>query len=113
MSGASGLVVISSECTNCSRLLETLKRIPNHGLVVVDYSTLTPMQRVGLTAVPTLIQNNGKRIVGTEVFEFVNAKYYQTMEINGADVYGSDDLAFSSIGDPVGQADVGSSYAFL
>jgi hypothetical protein len=113
MSGTSGLVVVSSECTNCARLLETLKRIPNHGLVVVDYSTLTPMQRVGLTAVPTLIQNNGKRVVGTAVFEYINEKYYQVMSIEGADVFDSNELAFSNVGDVVGQADEGSSYAFL
>jgi len=108
-----GLVVVSSECTNCARLLETLKRIKNHGLLVVDYSSLTPMQRVGLTAVPTLIQNDGKRIVGTAVFEYINAKYYQVMTIDGFDGLDSDELLFSSVGDPVGQADQGSSYAFL
>jgi glutaredoxin-related protein len=108
-----GLVVVSSECTNCARLLETLKRIKNHGLIVVDYSSLTPMQRVGLTAVPTLIQNDGKRIVGTAVFEYINAKYYQVMTIDGFDGLDSDELSFSSVGDPVGQADQGSSYAFL
>ena len=113
MSETSGLVIISSECTNCARLLETLKRIPKHGLVIVDYSTLTPMQRVGLTAVPTLIQNNGKRIVGTEVFEYVNAKYYQVMSIDGFDGLDSNELSFSSVGDPVGQADQDTSYAFL
>ncbi|AGE56196.1 hypothetical protein PBCVNEJV1_146L [Paramecium bursaria Chlorella virus NE-JV-1] len=113
MSDSTGLVVISQECTNCMRLLETLKRIPKHGLLIVEYSSLTPMQRVGLTAVPTLIQNDGKRIVGTAVFEYINSKYYQSMTIEGANVFDSDELAFSNVGDPVGQADQDSSYAFL
>jgi glutaredoxin-related protein len=113
MSKTSGLVVISTECTNCARLLDTLKRIPDHGLVIVDYSTLTPMQRVGLTAVPTLIKNDGKRVVGTDVFEYINATYYQRMEISGFDGLDSEDLMFSSISDPIGGQNHDHSYAFL
>jgi hypothetical protein len=109
----SGLVIISSECTNCARLLEILKRIPKHGLVIVEYSTLTPMQRVGLNTVPTLIQNDGKRIIGTAVFEYMHAKYYQVMNIDGFDGLDSNELLFSNVGDPVGQADQDTSYAFL
>jgi len=106
-----GLVVVSSECTNCARLLETLKRIKNHGLIVVDYSSLTPMQRVGLTAVPTLIQNDGKRIVGTAVFEYINAKYYQVMTIDSADL-DSDSLSFASLNGNDSEYDH-SQFAFL
>ena len=114
MNGSKGLVIISSECTNCARLLETLKRIPNHGLVVVDYSTLTPMQRVGIDAVPTLIKNDGKRIIGTTVFEYINETYYQRMEISGYDGLDSEEgLLFSSVENPIGGDNHDNSYAFL
>jgi hypothetical protein len=82
-------------------------------LVVVDYSTLTPMQRVGINAVPTLIKNDGKRVVGTAVFEYINEVYYQRMEISGYDGLDSDGLLFSSVEDPIGGANHDESYAFL
>lgn len=110
---SSGLVVISKECTNCLKLIETLKRIPDHGLIIVEYNALTPMQRVGITAVPTLIQNNGKRIVGTSVFEYVNEKFYQRMTIDGFDGFDGAELAFSNVGDSIGFGEQSTGYAFL
>ena len=54
-----GLVVVSSECTNCRRFMEILGKIKNHGIVVADYSSLTPTQKLQVQAVPTLILNSG------------------------------------------------------
>jgi hypothetical protein len=111
MNQSSGLVIISKECPNCIRLLDVLKRIPDHGLIVVEYHGLTPMQRVGLTAVPTLIQNNGKRVVGTAVFEYINEKYYQRMIVDGFEF--NNELLFSNIGDPAGFGESDTGYATL
>jgi len=109
-----GLLIISTECPNCKRVLETLSKIKNHGLVIVDYSVLTPMQRVGIDAVPTLVLNSGKRLVGTDVFKYINETLYSQMEIDGfAGFDNSDDLAFSSVGDSVGYCDFTHSYAEL
>ncbi|AGE49309.1 hypothetical protein ATCVBr0604L_873L [Acanthocystis turfacea Chlorella virus Br0604L] len=112
MTQSSGLVIISKECPNCIRLLDVLKRIPNHGLIVVEYHSLTPMQRVGLTAVPTLIQNNGSRVVGTAVFEYINEKFYQQMIVDGFEV-DNNELLFSNIGDPAGIGEWDTGYAAL
>lgn len=108
-----GLLIISTECPNCKRVLETLSKIKNHGLVVVDYSALTPMQRVGIDAVPTLVLNSGKRLVGTDVFKWVNETLYSKMEIDGFAGFDNDELAFSSVGDSVGYCDSTTSYAEL
>ena len=111
MTQSSGLVIISKECPNCIRLLDVLKRIPDHGLLVVEYHSLTPMQRVGLTAVPTLIQNNGSRIVGTPVFEYINEKFYQQMIVDGFEF--NNELLFSNVSDPSGAGEWDTGYATL
>lgn len=110
---SAGLLIISKECTNCLKLVETLQRIKGHNIIIVEYNSLTPMQRVGITAVPTLIENSGKRIVGTAVFEFVNEKFYQKMQIDGFDGFDTDELGFSNVDDPVGLGHIATSYASL
>ena len=112
MNKSSGLVIISKECPNCIRLLDVLKRIPNHGFLVVEYNSLTPMQRVGLTAVPTLIQNSGARVMGTAVFEYINEKFYQQMIVDGFES-NDNELLFSNVEDPAAMGEYGNDYATL
>jgi hypothetical protein len=69
------------------------------------------MQRVGLTAVPTLIQNSGKRVVGTAVFEYINEKFYQQMTVDGFEF--NNELLFSNVGDPAGTGEWDTGYATL
>ena len=107
-----GLVVVSSECVNCIRFMEILGKIKNHGIVVADYSSLTPVQRLQVQAVPTLILNSGKRLVGTDVFTWVSETHYASLEPSAYDMEG-DELAFSSVNDPVGYCDSSSCYANL
>ena len=107
-----GLVVVSSECTNCRRFMEILGKIQNHGIVVADYSTLTPTQRLQVQAVPTLILNSGKKLVGTDVFTWISEMHSSSLEPSAYDMEG-DDLTFSSVNDPVGYCESSSGYANL
>ena len=106
-----GLVVVSSECTNCRRFMEILGKIKNHGIVVADYSTLTPTQRLQVQAVPTLILNSGKKLIGTDVFTWVSEVYSSSLEPSAYDMDGGDELIFSSVNDPVGYCESSSGYA--
>jgi hypothetical protein len=107
-----GLVIVSSECINCKRFVEILNKVKDHCLVVVDYSTLTPVQRLQVQAVPTLILNSGKKLVGTDVFTWVSETHYASLEPSAYDMDG-DDLIFSSVNDPVGYCESSSGYANL
>jgi hypothetical protein len=107
-----GLVVVSSECINCKRFMEILNKVKDHGIVVADYSTLTPVQRLQVQAVPTLILNSGKKLVGTDVFTWVSETHYASLEPSAYDMDG-DDLIFSSVNDPVGYCESSSGYANL
>ena len=109
-----GIVIVSSECTNCKRFLDALKAVKDHGIQPVDYSILTPIQRVGITAVPTLILQGGKRLVGTDCFKWLNDKY-SNVEPDGFDGFDScsDGLTFSSVNDSIGYSQYDSGYASL
>lgn len=107
-----GLIVVSSECTNCHRVMEILGKIKDHGIVIADYSILTPAQRLQVQAVPTLILNSGKRLVGTDVFTWVSETHYASLEPSAYDMEG-DGLAFSSVNDPIGYCESSSGYANL
>ncbi|AGE53819.1 hypothetical protein PBCVIL3A_222L [Paramecium bursaria Chlorella virus IL3A] len=111
---STAIVIISSECTNCKRFLDALSAVKNHGVQPVDYSVLTPMQRVGINAVPTLILNGGKRLVGTDCFKWLHEKY-GNVEPDGFEGFDSctDGLTFSSVNDPMGYSSQGSYYASL
>lgn len=107
-----GLAVVSSECTNCNRFMEILGKIKNHGIVSVDYSSLTPTQRLQVQAVPTLILNSGKKLVGTDVFTWISETHYDSLDPSAYDMEG-DELIFSSVNDPVGYCESSSGYATL
>jgi hypothetical protein len=92
--------------------MEILNKVKDHGIVVADYSTLTPVQRLQVQAVPTLILNSGKKLVGTDVFTWVSETHYASLEPSAYDMDG-DDLIFSSVNDPVGYCESSSGYANL
>ena len=98
-----GVLVVSSECVNCRRFLDSLSKVKNHGISAVEYSALTPTQKIGIEAVPTLILNNGKRLVGTDVFKWLSETHASKMEVQGFVGFdASNELAFSDVGDSVG-----------
>jgi hypothetical protein len=109
-----GVLVVSSQCTNCRRLLDSLSTIKNHGISVVEYSALTPTQKVGIEAVPTLVLNNGKRLVGTDVFKWLAETHSSNMEIQGFSGFdNANELVFSDFGDSVGYCKFSTGYAEL
>jgi hypothetical protein len=88
--------------------------VKNHGISVVEYSILTPVQKNGIGAVPTLILNNGKRLVGTDVFKWLSETHASSMEIQGfAGFDNTNELAFSDFGDSVGYCKFSTGYAEL
>ena len=106
------LLIVSRNCVNCNRLLDTLSTIENSGIKAVDYSVLTPMQRVGITAVPTLILNNGRRLVGTECFSWIDS--INTSEPDGFDISDMHDgLVFSDVSASIGYAVRDTTYGAL
>jgi len=107
-----GLAVISTECTNCRRFIEILGKVKNHGIIVADYSTLTPVQRLQVQAVPTVILNSGKKLVGTDVFTWINETYASVLEPSAYNI-DDEELSFSNVDDPVGYCDSSSCYATL
>ena len=109
-----GVLVVSSQCTNCRRFLDSLSTIKNHGISVVEYSALTPTQKVGIEAVPTLVLTNGKRLIGTDVFKWLSETYSSKMEVRGfAGFDNINELAFSDFGDSVGYCNFSTGYAEL
>ena len=104
------LLIVSRECSNCKRLLDAVSKVKNSGISAVEYSILTPMQRVGLTAVPTLILDNGQRLVGTECFTWLNDKF--PVDPDGFEGFDNDDgLVFSNIESSMGYAQTGTRWA--
>lgn len=65
-------LVYATQCPNCMRFVGAMDRTPAKGLVAkVDVNALPPDQRRQVTAVPTLILNNGTHLVGTKAFEWL------------------------------------------
>jgi hypothetical protein len=108
-----GLIIVSSECSNCGRFLEALNRVKNHGFTVADYSALTPLQKSNIQAVPTVILNSGKRLVGTNAFTWLSETYYASLEPAGYGGFDNCELSFSSVNDSVGYCMTPTGYADL
>lgn len=108
------LLIVSRECSNCQRFLDALSMVKNSGIQAVDYSILTPIQRVGITAVPTLILDNGKRLVGTDCFTWLNERF-ANVEPDGFDGFDNDDngLMFSNVESSIGYAQIDRTWAEL
>ena len=108
-----GLAIVSTECTNCKRFVGALEKIQNHGLIVADYSSLTPTQQTSISAVPTVILNSGKRLVGTSAFKWLTETFYANMEPDAFHGFDNCDLSFSDINDSVGYCTFQTNYAEL
>jgi hypothetical protein len=86
-------VYISHRCSNCSRLLNYLKRIPSLADTRVIDIDRYPAQ--GIEYVPTLVDESGVSHVGSKAFEFLK-KYEAEITLEGVQL-GSGQLAFGSI----------------
>lgn len=99
------LVYVSPSCPNCTRLLDTLKRIPSLRTTtkIIDIDGLPPQQVAssGLTAVPTLVAQ-GRMHVGKDAFDYLSQfngeiEYESISFGSGSLVYGSLDSGGGSI----------------
>lgn len=110
---SNGLVIVSSGCPNCKRFLDSMSRVKNHGFIISDYSALTPVQKSNISAVPTVILNNGARMVGTTAFTWLSETFSNSMEPSGFGGFENVDLSYSDIGDSVGYCKYQDGYAEL
>lgn len=86
-------VYISHRCSNCSRLLNYLKRIPSLSDTRVIDIDKYPAQ--GVEYVPTLVDDAGVSHVGSKAFDFLK-KFEDEITLEGMSL-GSGQLAFGSI----------------
>ncbi len=95
------VAIVSSECTNCKRFVDALRmsKTGSSMVGVVDVATLGEKQRNGLKAVPTLVLQNGKHLVGTEAFKWLD-QFSEEIEPDAFGGFGA--LPFSDV-----QADIG------
>jgi len=63
-------------------------------------------------AVPTVILNSGKKLVGTDVFTWISETYASMLEPSAYNI-DDEELSFSNVDDPVGYCDSSSCYATL
>jgi hypothetical protein len=110
---STGLAIVSSECTNCRRFVEALGKVENHGLIVADYSSLMPEQKKSISAVPTVILNSGKKLVGTSAFTWLTETFYANMEPDAFQGFDNCELSYSDINDSVGYCTFQTNYAEL
>lgn len=104
--------VISAECTNCVRFVDALKRTKTavEQVRLVDVATLDESQRVGLTAVPTLILRDGRRLVGTDAFQWLD-QFAAEVEPDAFGGFGA--LPFSDITADIGFATFNDPYTSI
>lgn len=95
------VAIVSPECTNCARFVDALRMSKTgSGMVtVVNVSSLSESQRAGLRAVPTLVLQNGKHLVGTDAFKWLD-QFSEEIEPQAFGGFGA--LPFSDV-----QADIG------
>lgn len=110
---SNGLVIVSSGCPNCKRFMDSMSRVKNHGFAIADYSALTPVQKSNISAVPTVILNNGGRMVGTNAFTWLSETFLDSMEPSGFGGFENENLSYSDIGDSVGYCKYQDGYADL
>jgi hypothetical protein len=104
--------VISSECTNCARFVDALKRTKTGAQQVrlIDVATLNDSQRAGLTAVPTLVLRDGRRLVGTDAFQWLD-QFADEVEPDAFGGFGA--LPFSDITADIGFATFNDPYTSI
>lgn len=95
------VAIISPECTNCARFVDALKmsKTGSSMVTVMNLASLTDAQRSGLRAVPTLVLQNGKHLVGTDAFKWLD-QFSEEIEPQAFGGFGA--LPFSDV-----QADIG------
>jgi hypothetical protein len=100
-------VYVSSRCSNCVRLLSSIKRIPSlQGARIIDIDHADKRSIQQIEYVPTLVDDSGRTHVGTAAFEFIKQYQseieYEPMQIGGGLSFGSIDgggeLNWSSFG---------------
>ena len=104
--------VISTGCTNCVRFVDALKRTKTAAerVRLVDVATLDESQRTGLTAVPTLILGDGRRLVGTDAFQWLD-QFAAEVEPDAFGGFGA--LPFSDITADIGFATFSDPYTAI
>lgn len=88
-------VYISERCSNCTRLVNYLKRIPSLSDTRVIDIDRYPTQ--GIEYVPTLVDDGGAAHIGSKAFEYLK-KFEGEITLEGMQL-GSGQLAFGSIHD--------------
>lgn len=87
------VLYVSEKCSNCQRLMNTVRLIPSlqTSRVVNIEQSPTP----GIDRVPTLVDERGQRYVGGKAFEFLK-KYEQEIQLQPMQL-GTGSLAYGSI----------------
>ena len=88
-------VYVSDRCSNCSRLINYLKRVPSLSDTRVIDIERYPTQDIEY--VPTLIDENGVSHVGSKAFEYLK-KFEDEITLDSMQL-GSGGLAFGAIND--------------
>lgn len=93
------ILYYSSNCPNCTRLINIMRRIPSIAprAMMKNIDTMPPAQLAGLQYVPTLVDDNGRQHVGTAAFEFLKP-FHAEMELDPAPI--GKGLEFSSLDGP-------------
>ncbi len=94
-------LVYFPECINCQRFIDALGRAKGADVKLVNVMSLSPAQRVGITAVPTLVLAGGKKLTGTEAFAWLDQ-----FRGDPDPFFGFGGLTFSDLGNEVGYAEV-------
>jgi len=89
------VIYISHRCSNCVRLINTIKRIPSlQSARIVDIDR-GPVQ--GIEHVPTLVDQRGRRHVGGKAFEFLK-QFEDEIHIQPVQL-GTGSLTYGSLND--------------
>ena len=101
-------LIYAPQCPNCTRFLGALKRTPIFPYVnIVDVNSLSRDQLAHVSAVPTLITENGS-LVGTQAFQWLK-QFEQDLEPECFN--GGTGLAFSHVEDNMAPAQFSTSYS--
>lgn len=88
-------IYISTRCSNCNRLMGTVKRIPSlSDTRIVDIDRYSVQ---GIEYVPTLVDDYGTTHIGSKAFEYLK-KYQGEIQIDAMEI-GTGRLAFGSLDD--------------
>lgn len=93
---AAHTLLYSTQCPNCARFLDALRRTPvAKDVAVVDVATLSDAQLTRVAAVPALVLARGETLYGTKAFEWLKA-FEADVDVAGFDGENGA-LAFSDI----------------